>query len=121
MRDKLKEYIELVDKAILINDEKIFIKFCAKHQLDRGLCHFGISKEIIDIGRKIINKKYMEIYYDLSPNKANWWFWYIVIDRLSFDMKKRSLLARQQVVKDILEIYYPNNIIKLILNLWKRF
>lgn len=93
----------------------------AKEQLENYIKL--VDETIENRGRRIIKRNYLLTYKFLQPNKANYWFYITVysVYNVSLSLVKDSLLARQQVCKDILEIYYPNSFKQLILNLWKRY
>jgi hypothetical protein len=123
-KEQLKNYIKLVDEAILINNADVMFGFCWKNTMLNGLCSFTCGNKIIaNRGRRIIKRNYLRIYEPLFPNYGSFWFGLTVnsIYDVSLSLAKDSLLARQQVCKDILEIYYPNSFKQLILNLWKRY
>lgn len=118
-KEILEKYVKLVDEAILINDEIEFDDFCDKNLIDSGLCYFLNENEhetsnIIELGFDIIKENYLEKYDELSPLKYKFWFWVTVYQSISekellkvdFELKKQSLLARKQVILDILEKHF---------------
>jgi len=122
-KEQLENYIKLVDEAILINDADELYEFCVNNKMEFGVCLFTNGNETItNRGRRIIKRNYLLTYKSLLPNKADYWFYILIFSayKISLSLAKDSLLARQQVCKDILEIYYPNSFKQLILNLWKR-
>ena len=123
-KQQLENYIKLVDEAILINDADELFEFCVNNKMTFGLCFFTNSDETIENrGRRIIKRNYLLTYESLRPNKTYYWFNIVVcsVYDVGLSLAKDSLLARQQVCKDILEIYYPNSFKQLILNLWRRY
>jgi len=123
-KEQLENYIELVDEAILINDAYELWSFCINNKMLNGLCNFTCGNKIIaNRGRRIINRNYLRTYEHLHPLYGSFWFSITInsTSDISLSLAKDSLLARQQVCKDILEIYYPNSFKQLILNLWKRY
>ena len=124
VKQQLENYVKLVDEAILINDADELWDFCSNNKMLIGLCMFMTNSETIqNRGRRIIRRNYLLTYESILPNYANYWF-YLTVDstyNTSLSLAKDTLIARQQVCKDILEIYYPNSFKQLILNLWKRY
>ena len=112
----LERYVELVDEAILIEERKEFEKFCSNFEIDLGLCNFlecnDFKFESIEtIGVEIITENYLEKYKDLQPLVKRYWFRITVYyNENLIEVKKESLKARQQIVKDILTKHFENYI-----------
>lgn len=120
-KEILEKYVKLVDEANLLDDEIEFDDFCDTNLIDSGLCYFlsenkHESLNIIDLGMKIIEENYLKTYEELEPLKYRFWFWVKVYQshserkkgllKFDFKLKKQSLLARQQVILDILEKHF---------------